>query len=51
MQRLGNEDVAVAQTPYNTLPNPESLLKKIAGATTDIQYIIHQGFNANGATY
>jgi cellulose synthase/poly-beta-1,6-N-acetylglucosamine synthase-like glycosyltransferase len=51
MIRAGNERLAVAQTPYNTIPSPTSDLERIAGATTDIQYLIHQGFTQYGATY
>jgi cellulose synthase (UDP-forming) len=51
MLRPGNERLAVAQTPYNTIPNPPGLLERIAGATTDIQYLIHQGFTCFDATY
>ena len=51
MLRPGNERLAVAQTPYNTIPNPPGILERIAGATTDIQYLIHQGFTRFNATY
>jgi cellulose synthase/poly-beta-1,6-N-acetylglucosamine synthase-like glycosyltransferase len=47
----GNERIAVAQTPYNTIPNAPGHLERIAGATTDIQYLIHQGFTHYDATY
>jgi cellulose synthase/poly-beta-1,6-N-acetylglucosamine synthase-like glycosyltransferase len=47
----GNERVAVAQTPYSTIPAVAGTLENIAGATTDIQYNIHQGFTAFGGTY
>ncbi len=33
----------VAQTPYLTFPNGEAPVERIAGATTDIQYLVHQG--------
>ena len=51
MMQPENALVAVAQTPYSTLPDAPGSLEKIAGATTDIQYIIHQGFTQHGATY
>lgn len=35
--------VAVAQTPYSSYPGAATRLEVIAGATTDIQYIAHQG--------
>ena len=47
----GNERVAVMQTPYTAVPSPKGLLERIAGATTDLQYIVHQGFTQAGATY
>ncbi len=51
MQQPGNERLAVAQTPYRTVPDAPGLLERIAGATTDIQRLQHQGFTAYGATY
>lgn len=51
LERPGNERVAVAQTPYSAVPGPPGSLERIAGATTDIQYIIHQGFSSHGAAY
>jgi cellulose synthase/poly-beta-1,6-N-acetylglucosamine synthase-like glycosyltransferase len=43
--------VAIAQTPYSAFPNARSLLERVAGATTDIQYLVHQGFTAYNATF
>lgn len=43
--------VAIAQTPYSAYPNPSSVLERVAGATTDIQYLVHQGFTAYDATF
>jgi cellulose synthase/poly-beta-1,6-N-acetylglucosamine synthase-like glycosyltransferase len=43
--------IAVAQTPYSAFPGAPSPLERVAGATTDIQYMIHQGFTSFGATY
>jgi hypothetical protein len=51
MQQPENKQVAVAQTPYSAVPGADNDLERIAGATTDIQYIIHQGFTAHDATY
>lgn len=51
MESPGNERMAVAQTPYSAIPLPASELERIAGATTDIQYFIHQGFTHHRATY
>ncbi|WP_271671125.1 glycosyltransferase family 2 protein [Bradyrhizobium sp. CCBAU 51627] len=43
--------IAIAQTPYSAYPNPSSVLERVAGATTDIQYLVHQGFTAFNATF
>ncbi len=47
----GHERTAVVQTPYSAFPDAPGVLERIAGATTDIQYLIHQGFTAYGATF
>ena len=51
MEQPGNERIAVAQTPYSAVPKAAGLLERVAGATTDVQYIIHQGFTQYRATY
>ena len=51
MEKPENVRVAVAQTPYSALPGAPNLIERIAGATTDIQHIIHQGFTSADATY
>lgn len=51
MERPGNESVAVAQTPYSAVPRAPGALERVAGATTDIQHMVHQGFTAHGATF
>jgi cellulose synthase (UDP-forming) len=51
MERPGNERVAVVQTPYSAFPGAPGRLERLAGATTDIQYIIHQGFTGCSGTY
>jgi hypothetical protein len=51
LQQPGNERLAVVQTPYSSIPAPAGSLEYVAGATTDLQYIIHQGFTAHNATY
>lgn len=42
---------AVAQTPYLTFPGSKAAVEFIAGATTDIQYLIHQGSSHFGSGY
>ena len=51
LNRPGFERVAVVQTPYSAVPGAPEMLERIAGATTDVQYIIHQGFTSWNATY
>lgn len=51
IQQPQHARTAVIQTPYSAVPNPPRLLERIAGATTDMQYLIHQGFTAFGATF
>ena len=51
MERPENARLAVVQTPYSTFPGCQGLLERMAGATTDIQYLIHQGFTHWNATY
>lgn|GEM_PF-264267 len=53
-QRLSQPEhrrVAVIQTPYSAFPGAASILERIAGATTDVQYQIHQGFTHYHATF
>ncbi|TMI05247.1 MAG: glycosyl transferase, partial [Betaproteobacteria bacterium] len=51
LRQSGNARVAVAQTPYSSLPARSGTIEYVAGATTDIQYLIHQGFTRYRATY
>jgi len=51
MEAPGNEQLAVVQTPYSAIPGAPGTIERIAGATTDIQYIVHQGFTWLGATF
>ncbi|HEU4684555.1 MAG TPA: N,N-dimethylformamidase beta subunit family domain-containing protein [Nitrospira sp.] len=51
MERSEYARVAVAQTPYSAFPNAPGALERTAGATTDIQYLVHQGFTEFGATF
>lgn len=41
----------VVQTPYLTFPGAASPVERIAGATTDIQYLVHQGSSLFGAAH
>ena len=51
MELPENKRVAVVQTPYSAIPDVPGKLERVAGATTDIQYIIHQGFTRYRSTY
>jgi cellulose synthase/poly-beta-1,6-N-acetylglucosamine synthase-like glycosyltransferase len=51
MEQPEFERVAVAQTPYSAFPGAATRIERIAGATTDIQHILHQGMTHFGATF
>jgi cellulose synthase (UDP-forming) len=51
LEQPGNERVAVIQTPYSAIPGSAGALERMAGATTDMQYIVHQGFTHHRATF
>ncbi len=46
-----NSHVAVAQSPYSAFPGAATRLERIAGATTDLQHIIHQGMTYHSASF
>jgi cellulose synthase (UDP-forming) len=47
----GGERLAVVQSPYSTFPGDRGVLQRIAGAQTDVQYLIHQGLTYYDATF
>jgi cellulose synthase/poly-beta-1,6-N-acetylglucosamine synthase-like glycosyltransferase/peptidoglycan/xylan/chitin deacetylase (PgdA/CDA1 family) len=49
MRQPGNERVAVAQTPYTSIPGAPNEIERMAGATTDVQLMSHQGAVLFGA--
>ncbi len=51
MEQPEHTRVAVVQTPYNTFRSPFVDLERIAGATTDIQHNVHQGFETYQASF
>ncbi|MGH7158148.1 MAG: glycosyltransferase family 2 protein [Candidatus Saccharimonadales bacterium] len=51
LQQPGNERVAVTQTPYSSFRGAGSRIERLAGATTDIQHILHQGMSYYNATF
>ncbi len=51
LQQPDNQRVAVVQTPYSAFRGAPTRLERLAGATTDIQHIQHQGMTQYGATF
>ncbi len=51
LEAPGNERVAVTQTPYSSFRGAPTRIERVAGATTDIQHILHQGMSYYGATF
>jgi EAL domain-containing protein (putative c-di-GMP-specific phosphodiesterase class I)/cellulose synthase/poly-beta-1,6-N-acetylglucosamine synthase-like glycosyltransferase len=51
MEQGAHADVAVAQTPYSSYPGSGTRIERIAGATTDLQHIVHQGMTHYDATF
>lgn len=46
-----NSRIAVTQTPYSSFRGAPTRIERIAGATTDIQHILHQGMTRYNATF
>jgi EAL domain-containing protein (putative c-di-GMP-specific phosphodiesterase class I)/cellulose synthase/poly-beta-1,6-N-acetylglucosamine synthase-like glycosyltransferase/chitodextrinase len=42
---------AIAQTPYSAFPGSATRLERVAGATTDLQHLVHQGLTYYDATF
>ncbi|MDX6599656.1 MAG: hypothetical protein QOE87_3543 [Gaiellales bacterium] len=51
MERPGNADVGVVQTPYSAYRGAPTRIERLAGATTDLQHIVHQGLARYNATF
>jgi cellulose synthase (UDP-forming) len=51
LQQPDNARVAVTQTPYSSFRGAATRIERLAGATTDIQHILHQGMTHYGATF
>lgn len=51
LEEEGNERVAVTQTPYSSYRGAPTRIERIAGATTDVQHILHQGTSYYNATF
>ncbi|PRI10069.1 glycosyltransferase family 2 protein [Leucobacter massiliensis] len=51
LEQPENERVAVTQTPYSSFRGATTRIERIAGATTDLQHIQHQGLTYFNATF
>ena len=51
LEQPGNEKVGVIQTPYSSYRGSRSAIERLAGATTDLQHLVHQGLTAFDATF
>jgi cellulose synthase/poly-beta-1,6-N-acetylglucosamine synthase-like glycosyltransferase/chitodextrinase len=51
LEQSEHRDMAIAQTPYSAFPGSSTRLERIAGATTDLQHIVHQGLCYYDATF
>jgi cellulose synthase/poly-beta-1,6-N-acetylglucosamine synthase-like glycosyltransferase len=51
LEQPDNERVAVTQTPYSSFRGAGTRIERLAGATTDIQHILHQGMTYYDATF
>ena len=51
LEQSEHRQTAIAQTPYSAFPGSATRLERIAGATTDLQHIVHQGLTYYDATF
>ncbi len=51
MEQGAHSNVAVSQTPYSSFPGAATRIERIAGATTDLQHLVHQGLTHYDATF
>lgn len=51
LEQPGNERVAVIQTPYSAFRGARTRIERLAGATTDLQHVLHQGLSRYSATF
>jgi len=51
MEQEEHQLTAVAQTPYSAFPGARTRIERIAGATTDLQHLQHQGLTYFGSTF
>lgn len=51
LEQSENQHVAIVQTPYSSFRGAPTRIERIAGATTDLQHILHQGKTHHNATF
>ena len=51
LEQVNNSHVAIIQTPYSSFRGAPTRIERIAGATTDLQHILHQGMTYYNATF
>ncbi len=51
LEQIDNSHVAIIQTPYSSFRGAPTRIERIAGATTDLQHILHQGMTYYNATF
>jgi len=51
LEQPENARVAVTQTPYSSFRGAGTRIERLAGATTDLQHILHQGMSYYGAAF
>ncbi len=51
LEQPDNERVAVTQTPYSSFRGSPTRIERLAGASTDLQHILHQGLTEYDATF
>jgi cellulose synthase (UDP-forming) len=51
LEQPDNQHVAIIQTPYSSFRGAPTRIERVAGATTDLQHILHQGMTYYNATF
>jgi cellulose synthase/poly-beta-1,6-N-acetylglucosamine synthase-like glycosyltransferase len=51
LEQSEHRKTAISQTPYSAFPGSATRLERIAGASTDLQHIVHQGLTYYDATF
>ncbi len=51
LEQPENARVAVTQTPYSSFRGAPTRIERVAGATTDLQHMLHQGMSYYNATF